>query len=1291
MSNAYFFSTNLTSAILVINSLKMKQRLILYVFFALPLSVFPRIITIENNIYWGKAEETIIEGSLIRRSMVCNPCLYDAAKDQLPEIFEKINLSQREYIKSVVFRSVKTEIIEDYNFSENQKKFLTTSYPVITTGEGSERGLWKGMLRFTPLIQKNGRVEKVTYYQIEIEIVKGSVANNLRDKSKSFGTSSVLSTGEWYKIGIVKDAVYKLSYKFLQQQGIDVDNIDPRNLAVFGNGSGMLPRKNSDPRIDDLAENSILVIGEQDGVFNKNDYILFYAEGPNEWDYDAGEQKFKHLIHQFSDTSYYFLKIGSTAGKRVLNSNFQASGNQTLINEFNDYAFHEVDKINLLKSGDDWLGESFDIQNSHNFSFSFPNLVSGSSAFLLCSVATASKLPSTYTVTAQGKSMTIDARSAPGGYGQRYAQGDAGSMSFNPTGNVISVTIQYNKPAGFSSAKGYLDYISLNVRRKLILSGIQMKFREINSIGNPNVQFNLGAASAKTQIWDISDPINPIKQQSTLNNGILSFTNSALTLKEYIAVSDFDSSFFWRGSVQNQNLHAENSYNYVIISNNRLLPAAERLASIHRSNDLSVFVVTPQEIYNEFSSGAQDIVALRDFLRMLYHKGMNSSDQLKYVLLMGDGSYDNKYRLGGNTNLIPSFQSNESYDPTQSYVTDDFYCLLDSNEGTFGQNELMDVGIGRIPAQTLDQANKVVDKIQRYLSADAKADWRNTICFVADDEDNNIHMRDANSLAIMVDTMAPNYNIEKIFIDAYKQYSTPGGQRYPDAFEAIKRQVERGALIVGYTGHGGEVGWAHERILTMDVINNWKNRNSMPLFLTATCEFSRWDDPQRAAGGEVVLLNPEGGGIALLTTVRLVYSFANQQLALSFYQNIFKADANGNMPHLGDVYREVKNSVPGTNSRNFTLLGDPALIIAYPNYTVVTDSINGMHISTIDTLGALGLVEVKGHLEDNNGNKLSNFNGTVYPTVFDKEFEVQSLNNDGVGIFPFPLQNKKLFRGKANVSNGDFSFKFVVPKDIAYNFGNGRLSYYSENQIDDASGFSYDFIVGGTDKNAAEDNVGPDVELYMNDETFIYGGITDENPLFLAKLFDVHGINMAGTGIGHDLTAILDDKTDNPIILNDYYSATLNSYQEGEIRYPLEGLEPGTHKIALKVWDVYNNSSEKTLEFVVQEFKEISIDKVLNYPNPFTTNTSFWFEHNQPNTVLDVKVQVFTISGKIVKTIDRVIETIGYNQNTRNPINWNGRDEYGDKLGRGVYVYKLQVRSRRNGSIAEKIEKLVIL
>lgn len=1266
--------------------MKYKIKLLLLSF--LPIVSLSRDITIEKNLYWTKFHEVVVEGQAEIEKIHCQGCLTSGLSAEIPLFSEVFKLNSNEYISSVDFTSLSSEPINDYIFPQQQKSYISST-PEIKYSEAIERKTWRGIIEFIPLVNKNGRIEKVKHFTIRVRTGFRPVSTN-KAPATTFKTSSVLNTGEWYKIAVNHDAVYKISYRFLEQQGIDVKNLDPGTISIFGNGGGMLPRKNSSFRYDDLEENAIVVQGESDGSFDKNDYILFYGEGPNKWQYIQGKQRFQHYTHKYSDTNFYFIRINGPTGKRVASVNVTGSPAAT-VTTFDHFEYHESNKINLLKSGDDWLGEVFDLQTSYNFPFNFPNIVPGSQAHARIQVVTASTVESNWNVTIQGTSGQFPGGVASGGYGQVFAKEVSREFDFTTSGSIITVELEYQKPSSSSSSKGWLDWIEINARRRLIINGNQLKFRDLNSVGNQFIRFEVSAAKQGTKIWEVTDHINPKIHSTNFSGGKIDFINEANSLKTYIAVNSYDSSCTWMGNVGNQNLHAESGYDYVIISHPLFLQAANRIKMIHEARGLDVVIATPQKIYNEFSSGKQDIVALRDFVRMLYQRATTPDDAPKYLLMLGDGSYDPKNRIGGNTNFVPTFESDTSYHPAQSYVSDDFYCMLDSNEGTWTKHELMDVGIGRIPAQTLDQANKVVDKIERYLSVKSHGDWRNLLCFVADDEDSNVHMGQSNGFANQAQTKDTAYNIEKIFIDAYKQHATPGGERYPDAREALKRQVQRGALIVTYSGHGGEVGWAHERILTMNEINNWSNNYNLPVFLTATCEFSRWDDPQRVAAGEVVLMNPVGGGVGLLTTVRLVYSGDGGAIASTFYKYVFDK-VNGEYQTLGEIYRRVKNEVsisPGF--RNFNFLGDPALSINYPKFNVMTDSINGLPVTSIDTVSALGLVTVKGHLTDLSGNKMTNFNGILYPTVYDKSQDIETQNNDGHGVFKFNLRNKKLFRGKASVTNGEFSFQFIVPKDIAYNYGRGKMSYYADNQQVDANGHSFDFIVGGTDPNAAEDNQGPDVEIYLNDETFVYGGITDENPILIAKIYDQHGINMAGTGIGHDISAILDGKTDNPIVLNDYYSAEIDNYQAGSVTYPFEGLEPGPHTLTLKVWDVYNNSSEATIEFIVQEYQDIALNRVLNYPNPFTTNTSFWFEHNQPSTVLDVKIQIFTISGKVVKTIEKIVENEGFSQNLNNPISWNGRDEYGDKLGRGVYIYKLQVRSRRNGTMAEKLEKLVIL
>ena len=542
---------------------------------------------------------------------------------------------------------------------------------------------------------------------------------------------------------------------------------------------------------------------------------------------------------------------------------------------------------------------------------------------------------------------------------------------------------------------------------------------------------------------------------------------------------------------------------------------------------------------------------------MLYDRASSENEIPRYLLLFGDGSYDNKSNDINNTNFILTYQSENSINPAYSFVTDDFFGLLDDNEG--GATGLLDVGIGRFPVKSVEEAQSMIDKVLNYTNVNTMGDWRNSLCFIADDEDNNIHMKNANALTTLIDTTYPEYIIEKIFLDAYPQISTPNGERYPEVNTAINNKINKGTLIINYIGHGNELKLAHENILGINDIASWENMDKLPLFITATCEFSRFDDIGRNSSGEItqptsagehILLNQNGGGIALLSTTRLVYSDLNFILNQNFYKYVFQRDKNY---RLGDVLRLTKIiSGASHNKRNFTLLGDPALQLAYPKNIIITDSINGKNISVnIDTLKALSQVKISGYIEASNGIRLNDFNGTISPVVFDKVTTLSTLSNDGTPKMNFDVQNNILYKGKASVTNGNFSFTFIIPKDISYNLGFGKISYYAHNNNYDAHGYCKNILIGGSADSLITDNRGPSINLYMNNKNFVFGGITDENPILLAFVKDGYGINTVGSGIGHDITAILDNNPSNLIVLNDYYESDINSYRSGKIEYQL--------------------------------------------------------------------------------------------------------------------------------------------
>ncbi|HOY31195.1 MAG TPA: type IX secretion system sortase PorU [Bacteroidales bacterium] len=1166
------------------------------------------------------------------------------------------------------------------------------------------------MVSFLPLRRNpvNGRAERLVSFSFDYSYSTTKILPSV-NKAYQYASHSVLSSGDWYRVDVFRSGIHIITYNDLVSLGINVSDIDPKNIRVYGNGGSMLPEDNSKFRFDDLVENAIFVYGEGDGIFDQNDYILFYAKGPEKWSFDTVNNVYNHEINKYVKRSGYFITASLGPGKRVSTITSSSQPADYSVTTFDDYLFHENDSLNLIKSGREFYGEVFDVNTSYSFNFNFPNLVSGVPVYFKGRfLARSFVYPTSYKIYANNSFVnSVSVLPASPDYTAAYARDSQLFCSFSAS-SPVNIRVDYNKSSN-SSAVGWLDYIELNTQRYLTFVPGQMSFRNYNSVGKGISEFIMGNAAGDVVVWDVTDYTDVKKVASTLNGSNLSFKLNTDSLREFVAFNGADFySVSCSGRIQNQDLHGLGQYDMIIISHPDLTGEASRIADMHRNNDnLTVLITTPQPIYNEFSSGNQDITAIKDFVKMFYDRaGSDINLQPKFLLLFGDASYDYQNRLSGNTNMVPTYQTQNSLEPSSSYLTDDYFGFLDDDDNG-AYNNLLDIAIGRIPAQNVDEAKAVTDKILNYVAkydlnagnsscsgfSDAISnfsDWRNVLCFVADDADTpgEDFLGQSESIASYLDTVYNNFNLDKIYMDAYTQVSTPGGQRYPDATDAINRRVAKGALIVNYIGHGGEVGWAHEAVIGVADINSWNNKNNMPLFVTATCEFSRFDDPARTSAGEYVLLNPVGGGISLFTTTRLAFAGTNYSLNFAFYKEVFKK-TSGHYPYLGNVTKAAKNQLGCSYViSNFVLLGDPALRLAYPEHNIITTMLNDQPLGGLtDTVRALEKIAIKGYVADYNGVKLTNYQGTIMPVVFDKAAKVVSNGNDGGYPQTFSLQKNIIYKGKAKVVNGDFRFTFVVPKDIAYQFGKGRISYYAQNGVSDANGFYENFIIGGTSHNAITDNSGPELKVYMNDNHFVSGGITDRNPLLIAYLSDSGGVNTIGNSIGHDISAVLDGNTDKTFVLNDYYESDLDTYQSGVVRYPFSDLEPGEHKLLLKAWDVYNNSAETELDFVVAESAELALDHVFNYPNPFTTYTEFWFEHNQPCCGLDVQIQIFTVTGKLIKTIQTTVETSGFRAD---PIPWDGKDDFGDSIGKGVYLYILKVKNS-SGQYCQKTEKLVIL
>ena len=730
--------------------------------------------------------------------------------------------------------------------------------------------------------------------------------------------NSVLSSGDFYKISVENDGIYQLTYSDFQELNISINNIDISSIKLYGNGGGMLPNLNSDFRNSDLQQNAVYIYDDNsNGIFNSEDYLLFFGQSPHEWAFDSIQNIFDYSEHLYSDKNYYFITVDeSSPSKRIEEKQILTNFNKT-ITSFNDFQVHETNSENLIQSGREWYGERFGVIDKYSFGFNFSNLVTGHPINIKTSVAARSLNQSSFNIKANNNFVSnVNVAKIVYDYATPYAFTGFSSNQFTSNSDQINIDVEYNYSE--NNAIGWLNYLQLNARRSLQITNDNLHFRDIEFLYSNDVgKFIISNANSNTQVWDVSDIFNVKKLPTNLAGNEISFLDSLSNLKTYYAFNNVFERPELIGKIENQNLHNFGSeIEYVIITHPSFLSAANRLAVFHENEDnLISRVVTPQQIYNEFSSGMQDASAIRDFLRMLYKR---SNSQLKYALLFGDGSYDNKDRIPNNTNYIPTFQSVQSTNPTQSYVTDDYYALLDDSDGDF-VNDLIDVGLGRLPVKTLSEANDMVNKIEDYYSTDALGDWRNSVAFVADDgdqKDGNMFMTQANNHANYIDTNFQNININKIFLDSYLQESTPGGPRSPEAQNAINRVVDNGAFLVNYTGHGGPLGWSQERILEVDQIKNWDNKNKLPLFMTATCKFSCFDDPAKVSAGEYLLLNDNGGAIALLTTTRLVYAFPNYSLNTNFIDVLFEK-YNGEYPTEGMTFSMLSISLAKRSPKHF--------------------------------------------------------------------------------------------------------------------------------------------------------------------------------------------------------------------------------------------------------------------------------------------------------------------------------------------------------------------------------------
>lgn len=1093
--------------------------------------------------------------------------------------------------------------------------------------------------------------------------------------------SSVLASGNWFKVGITESGIYKIDRNTLQALGVPVSSVNPAKLKLYGNGlQGALPQLNSIDRPQDLIENAVLVSGGTDGSFDAADFILFYGVGPDKKEWISTGFDYEKNI--YSDTSYYFLRIDGLDGKRISSKESLSAEASVIVNSYQDHKTFELDNKNIIASGRGWYGETISNGGISSFSYQMDGIVSDIELDInLVSQSTDTGVYSISANEANVGSIEIDKINSAitDQYGIKARQ-KRNSFTIGSTDN-LSLDIAYN--ANSVNGRGFIDFYTMTFERGLNLIGNEISFRSLAAI-NEIAQYEVDNSQSGSIIWDKSDPTSIQSQQYTLVNNKAVFKSQSNELEEFVVFngSEFPTPFIF-SSVPNQNLRGGTNLDGIIVTAPEFLDQANQLAQFHRDHDgLSVRVATTREVYNEFSSGRQDVSAIRDYARFVYNNG----GQLKYLTLFGDCSYDYKDRVVDNTNFVPTYESRDSFHPIFSYSSDDYFGFFEEGEGewveTFSGDHTMEIGVGRLPVKTIDEAQVIVDKIIHYCTSPATlGKWRNEITYLADDGDNNIHARHVEDLSELIDTTYTQYNIKKLLLDAFDQIVGASKESSPETAAALKTQIKNGTFTVNFIGHGNEKLWTEEEVLNIETIEKLTNKNRLPIFVTATCEFGRYDDPSQISGSERLLLSSTGGGIALLTTSRPVFANTNFDLNEAFHKNMYEKK-NGKYQRLGDIIRETKNNgLAGPVNRNFTLLGDPMMMPAFPQMDIIVNELE----SEVDTLSALEKVTFTGEVQSNSLLQ-SSFNGKMVVVLYDVEQNFKTKGQESAP-YTYRLRSNAIFRGEVTVINGAFQFSFIVPKNISYQYKKGKMSLYAwdvENNMD-ASGSTREFLLGGTTENSVVDNDAPHVNMYLNDVSFSSGNTVGQSSILIAEIEDENGITTSSNGVVNGITLSLNGSTFN---LNEFYTSNTDSYQKGTITYPIQDLEPGSYSATLKVWDTSNNPSETSITFNVSSKPEIFLFNQKTYPNPpINASTNFTFEHDREEEDLTITLIVYNSQGAVVFDQSNTFA----NSSRRIEIPWDTKSSSGQLLDRGIYYYRLIIQSELDGAMKEISKKLVIV
>ena len=1225
--------------------------------------------------------------------------------------------SDRSGVRSVTHPMFKAE--KDFGllpvYTPPKSRFLTSEFVPSEIAElenvGESMGLIVGTLKLYPVQVSVGRSVARVYSRIVVRIEFGAVEIGLPGsiflKSEFPSTSlartarraqrvvsdSPLAQGEWYKMEVKESGIYKLDQEFFTKASIPLSSVSNiRSIRIFGNGGEELPEKLSDPRPSGLEEVPRLVVDKNgNGVFDADDFVLFYGKSTRGWKYYPTLNTYRHYINHYTETSIYFFTFGGTGQGKDMSPLPSANASSVYRPpDFQGKAFVENELENLANSGREWIGESFDITKNVNvFTTSMPGVVSSKPMTYRFVFLSRSETIDTFRVQENnqffGDPVYMDITNlAPLAYDDLAYRTPV--YTFERTGEIPSdrSVLRITFGTRNSVAKGWLDWFEILFRQRFEASDDFLLFTSPDTAAI--VEYSLSKLSSRDVfVFDVTAH-NAVKQVTNVafdpaDASICRFqvAQSADSVRVFAVVGPKGYKTPTNAKrIANSNLHGFSAgVEFIIISHPDFVEEANRLKAHREHHDqMKTLVVNSEQIFNEFSSGMPDPMAIRDFLK--YAK-TNWTLALRYVLLLGAGNFDYKNIRSTAKNWILPYETVESLDQIETLASDDYFVMLEPDI------KRISLAIGRLPVRSTKEAKDVIDKIIAYETTAPFDSWRNRITFAADDgltstsDDGSVHTSQSEDLA-QLNTPA-SFRKDKIYIVQYPTVSGATGRRKPTANQAIVDAINSGTLILNYTGHGNTEQWAHEKIFAKDEdFPRIKNAGKPFLLVAATCDYARYDYPLDVSSGEELVVMPEGGSIATITASRLVYSADNALLNRTLYGYLFLRDAEGLPVRLGDAMWQTKQLLYSTNDLKHHLLGDPTMRLAMPRAVASVDSINGQNAVRLITVGALGTVTIKGVVLQPNGLPLSSFSGRALVEAFDskKRVIVPEWNN-----YMFEMLGSLIYRGEISVREAQFEGAFPIPKDVSYDDNRSRIALYAWSDSLDASGSSESISIAGT-ALAPVDTAGPQITIRFEDAIFRPGDILAPNPTMIVDLADPSGINTSTAGVGHRLEATLDN-SNRPIDLTDFYRGNLDTYQSGQVRYQLSDLTEGRHTVSVKAWDIHNNSSVAETFFEVRDGSELSIYNVFNFPNPFGRATTFTFQRNSTDPI-DVEVKIYTVAGRLIQTLEAFSVVDRFVQ-----IPWDGRDRDGSELANGVYLYKVIAKSLDRSSASEVLGKLSVL